>query len=304
MKRRVPKQMRSSGGLFNYIPEPCQEFEKFKRCRFGDSCPRSHGWLEIIFHPLLYKTKLCKSRLQNGVCSEYGIYCAKAHARAEIRSLVEIYGEKWKRHYVLSDRMKVRRNDHFRKPNLNTARNLNYKMGRVGRAVVPKTRHMLDVNLFAQYILDGKISQIEKPPMCLEQRSPKDELLTDSDILFEDIRSPVDEEKSPDIKTCSYGEGKEITSYTQLYTPDVTLVDDHLRHCSPVDQVVESHSLRSPNDDIHMASSVSASIMNEDWENKVTLYANDWGDCSFSDVDKGDSSSLTESPKIGFCRAI
>jgi len=94
MKRRVPRQVGSNWGQFNYIPEPCQEFLKSKKCRLGNSCPRSHGWLEVIFHPLLYKTKLCKSqREKNGICKEYGLYCAKAHARCEIRNLVEIYGE-------------------------------------------------------------------------------------------------------------------------------------------------------------------------------------------------------------------
>jgi len=100
MKRRVPFQ--NETGLFNYIPEPCQQWEKEKKCVNGDSCLRSHGWLEVIFHPLLYKTKLCKSHRKNGVCSEYGVYCAKAHNRNDIRNLVIIYGQNWKRHYDLS----------------------------------------------------------------------------------------------------------------------------------------------------------------------------------------------------------
>jgi len=100
MRRRVPKQGRK--GLFNYIPKPCLQWMKNKRCTFGDSCPRSHGWLEVIYHPLLYKTKLCKSYHRNGTCREYGVYCAKAHHPTEIRSLVKIYGWDWKRHYDLS----------------------------------------------------------------------------------------------------------------------------------------------------------------------------------------------------------
>jgi len=93
MMRRVPRQVHSNGGLFNYIPEPCQEFQRSKKCRLGDSCPQAHGWLEIIFHPLVYKTKLCRAKRHNGICSDYGVYCAKAHARFEIRSLIKIYGE-------------------------------------------------------------------------------------------------------------------------------------------------------------------------------------------------------------------
>jgi len=65
----------------------------------GTSCYRAHSWLEIIFHPLLFKTKLCESNLKKGVCRKYGIYCAKAHNESEVRNLVSIYGKDWKRHY-------------------------------------------------------------------------------------------------------------------------------------------------------------------------------------------------------------
>jgi len=65
----------------------------------GNECYLAHGWLEIIYHPLLFKTKLCKSRLRNGVCRKYGFYCAKAHNENEVRNLVSIYGKDWKRHY-------------------------------------------------------------------------------------------------------------------------------------------------------------------------------------------------------------
>jgi len=100
MRRRVPRLR--PDGLFNYIPESCPQWQKAKKCNKGDSCHRSHGWLEIIFHPLLFKTKICKSNHKNGVCREYGVYCAKAHNPTEIRNLVKIYGENWKRHYDLS----------------------------------------------------------------------------------------------------------------------------------------------------------------------------------------------------------
>jgi len=68
----------------------------------GDGCPRSHGYLEMIYHPLLYKTKMCESFQRNGVCHKKGVYCAKAHKETEIRSLVKIFGWNWKRHYDLS----------------------------------------------------------------------------------------------------------------------------------------------------------------------------------------------------------
>jgi len=104
MRRRVPVQ--GEHGLYNYLPKPCPEWQKLKKCSLGEGCPRSHGWLEIIFHPLLYKTKMCKSDMKDGVCREYGIYCAKAHKPREIRNLVRIYGESWKKHYDLSLRGK------------------------------------------------------------------------------------------------------------------------------------------------------------------------------------------------------
>jgi len=37
--------------------------------------------------------------LKNGVCSQYGIYCTKAHNESERRNLLTIYGKDWKRHY-------------------------------------------------------------------------------------------------------------------------------------------------------------------------------------------------------------
>jgi len=78
--------------------------KKEKKCEKGDSCLRSHGWLEVIFHPLLFRTKVCKSRLKNGVCLQYGFYCAKAHNPIYVRNLVTLYGENWKQHYDLSGR--------------------------------------------------------------------------------------------------------------------------------------------------------------------------------------------------------
>jgi len=99
-KRRVPIQ--GHKGLFNYIPIACPEWEKNRKCIFGDSCPRAHGYFEVIFHPLLYKTKMCSYSQINGVCRKNGMYCARAHKETEIRSLVKIFGKKWKRHYDLS----------------------------------------------------------------------------------------------------------------------------------------------------------------------------------------------------------
>lgn len=99
--RRVPWIQKN--GLYNYIPEECTNFKKFQKCPRGDECRRAHGWLELIFHPLLYKTKLCDSeRTPNGLCKAFNIHCAKAHCPAEVRNLKKIFGMKWKRHYDLA----------------------------------------------------------------------------------------------------------------------------------------------------------------------------------------------------------
>jgi len=153
MKRRVPKWIDVSG-VFNYIPEPCPQWQRSKTCSMGKNCPLSHGWLEIIYHPLLYKTKLCKSERQNGVCTKYGVYCAKAHSRCEIRSLVYIFGEDWKRHYDLSNRFGFQPVDVA--PNSRVIKMKRYTQyrKRVGLAVPPKSYQMLDLNRFANYLLE------------------------------------------------------------------------------------------------------------------------------------------------------
>jgi len=87
-------------GLFNYIPESCPDWDKNNTCISGDSCPRAHGWLEIILHPLSYKTKMCASYQRFGVCGKN--HCANAHKETEIRRFKKIFGWNWKRHYDLS----------------------------------------------------------------------------------------------------------------------------------------------------------------------------------------------------------
>jgi len=99
MCRRIPKQISDKDNIFNYIPKACPEFKKTMKCSRGEACYLAHGWLEIIYHPLLYKTKLCQSNLNKRVCCKYGIYCAKVHSENEIRNLVTMYGKDWKRYY-------------------------------------------------------------------------------------------------------------------------------------------------------------------------------------------------------------
>jgi len=187
----VPKWI-DFGGVFNYIPEPCPQWQKSKSCRMGKNCPLSHGWLEIIYHPLLYKTKLCKSERQGGVCTKYGVYCAKAHSRCEIRSLVYIFGENWKRHYDLSNRFGFQRLDFAPKSRVIKMKKYKQYRKRVGLAVPPKGFQMLDLNRFANYLLEkqsqmpnkSRIRQerkLDRNEDAFEFKSPSDQICLPSD---------------------------------------------------------------------------------------------------------------------------
>jgi len=89
------------------------------------------------------------------------------------------------------------------------------KSERVGLAVPPKSRHMIDVNLFAQKLLNGLISPSDPPPMCLEKQFLGADTLSDTNISFENLKSSALEIKSPRFD-------KEITCYTQLYSNPVS----------------------------------------------------------------------------------
>jgi len=184
-KRRMPK-INEETGEFNYIPKPCPEWSNSEICSMGEDCPRSHGWLEMIYHPLLYKTKLCKSKRKNGVCIAYGFYCAKAHSRSEIRSLVNIFGEDWKRYYDLTWR------DGFNSvdvipgfTDVSTKSRKNRRM-HVGLATAPKSQEMLDVNLFAYYLLEKQAADRNGSRNNLDC-SVETDLWSDWDDDFEDL---------------------------------------------------------------------------------------------------------------------
>jgi len=71
---------------------------------------------------------------------------------------------------------------------------------------------VLDVDLFAQYLLNGQISPLDQPPILIEYRSSKMEQMSDSDIAFEDMESCGLKGKSAVFNE------REITCYTQLYS--------------------------------------------------------------------------------------
>jgi len=221
MRRRVPKL--GKHGLYNYIPEACPQWIRSKKCSMGESCLRSHGWLEIIFHPLLYKTKICKSKLKNGVCRDYGVYCAKAHNPMNIRNLVEIYGENWKRHYDLSSREKFR-----------GSYNIMNSQKKCQADNLPRKRQLIE-NIFDDNFPDTlKSRRPEQTPArgtaktsptftsskrCTDPQSPS--FSSSSSPLFGNFTSI-----SNRISDLTLDGG--VTSYTQLYcgNPEIVKVDD------------------------------------------------------------------------------
>lgn len=80
--RRVP---RFTKGEFNYEGVKCELEGTHTDCQF------SHNTYEVAFHPLNYRTALCKGLKVAGVCYLYGVYCRHAHCEDELRAPVEIY---------------------------------------------------------------------------------------------------------------------------------------------------------------------------------------------------------------------
>jgi len=52
----------------------------------GDQCPHYHCKEELIYHPLVFKTKICESELdEKRHCKKFGQHCAKAHGDHDLR---------------------------------------------------------------------------------------------------------------------------------------------------------------------------------------------------------------------------
>jgi hypothetical protein len=57
-----------------------------KDCPNPMSCQWCLGKDELIYHPLIFKTKMCDGCLDDkGYCSKYGRHCAKAHSEDDLR---------------------------------------------------------------------------------------------------------------------------------------------------------------------------------------------------------------------------
>jgi len=271
LRRRVPTQ--GEDGLFNYIPEPCPQWKKLERCSMGESCPRSHGWLEIIFHPLLYKTKLCKVDLKKGVCRGYGIYCAKAHDPKEIRNLVKIYGKNWKRHYDLSLRTKA-----------GSSPIVKAQGSSVKKSDTTQSMRRLIGNFFTDTSPDWPnghcsdqaeaLGSTKTSPMLTNSTTfidPQSPLLVTSPPLFGDYNSVCDSISDLTLDG-------EITSYAQLYSEKVVM--DEKSYTSPIPKVSWDCTWHSPGTDVHTLDSSSTSSCNSTFmspfgENRKKCYSSD-----------------------------
>lgn len=72
--RRVPKFEENE---WNYKPVLCLFRMK---CHNGHMCKFAHNETEVLFHPLIFKTQVCESAMdQYGICGWGGKFCPKAH---------------------------------------------------------------------------------------------------------------------------------------------------------------------------------------------------------------------------------
>lgn len=75
-------------GPHKYSAEPCpDEFDDERICPLGDNCPKAHSTAELLYHPELFRKRLCHLAKR---CPR-AQYCAFAHSRGEL--LVPHFGE-------------------------------------------------------------------------------------------------------------------------------------------------------------------------------------------------------------------
>ncbi|BAM39310.1 uncharacterized protein TOT_010000769 [Theileria orientalis strain Shintoku] len=86
--RRCPFYLRDSS-ILRYIPHVCPDVELGEgttvlrnSCPRGNNCSFAHSYEEIHYHPLVYKTQVCKD-YRIGKCKTY--YCHLVHGLAEYR---------------------------------------------------------------------------------------------------------------------------------------------------------------------------------------------------------------------------
>eukprot|EP00981_Chlorochromonas_danica_P002916 scaffold598_cov183-Ochromonas_danica.AAC.6 len=69
---------------FSYGCTECPHQTEMTECNLGDKCKFSHGFLERMYHPDLYKTSMCQ-RISAGMHCDRGLFCAFAHNQGDLR---------------------------------------------------------------------------------------------------------------------------------------------------------------------------------------------------------------------------
>lgn len=80
-KRQQPRRrpVRTASGIWLYLPLRCVE----PGCTDTD-CNFAHNTTEVLYHPMLYKTKLCdQGPLEDGLCRRFGPHCAFIHVEKD-----------------------------------------------------------------------------------------------------------------------------------------------------------------------------------------------------------------------------
>lgn len=85
-----------------YSPEPCEhEFlqdqgsgaliaDDHVICPFGDQCTKCHNIVELLYHPQVFKRRLCMDMLDKNCCPR-GALCGFAHSRAELEAHATVF---------------------------------------------------------------------------------------------------------------------------------------------------------------------------------------------------------------------
>eukprot|EP00923_Selenidium_pygospionis_P019696 GHVN01034354.1.p1 GENE.GHVN01034354.1~~GHVN01034354.1.p1 ORF type:complete len:608 (-),score=116.38 GHVN01034354.1:185-2008(-) len=92
--RRCPFYLTDRSAL-RYLPYTCPQIKLgdndlivHNACDRGGHCPFAHSWEEVLYHPLFYKTSICKL-FHQGECECY--YCPYVHGLAEHRLITRTY---------------------------------------------------------------------------------------------------------------------------------------------------------------------------------------------------------------------
>eukprot|EP00923_Selenidium_pygospionis_P038352 GHVN01066935.1.p1 GENE.GHVN01066935.1~~GHVN01066935.1.p1 ORF type:complete len:621 (+),score=65.00 GHVN01066935.1:160-2022(+) len=108
--RRCPFYLTDKNAL-RYLPYTCPliqlretDVTLTNKCDRGGHCPFSHSWEEVFYHPLFYKTTVCKA-FHQGNCDSY--YCPLIHGLAEQRTVTRTYTLPYTRAIVLPDHPNV-----------------------------------------------------------------------------------------------------------------------------------------------------------------------------------------------------